>query len=449
VFSRKKPEPPPQAISQSDALFAVINMTQAMIQFLPDGTILSANENFLSTMGYRADEIVGRHHSIFVLPEDLGTPAYRAFWADLAGGKSFTNQYVRVSKSGARVWIQATYAPVFGPDGKVLSVIKVATDISPRQRGILALAQGLERLQDGDLACRVTPSGAPDIDLLIAAFNKSTDRIASVIAAVVEAVSAVEGTARGLRRAADDLSSRTTAQAATLEQANSAISALNVTATASSGHARDVEHSANQVIKFAEGGGKVADDAITAMSRIAQSAQKIAMITNVIDDLAFQTNLLALNARVEAARAGDSGRGFAVVASEVRELAVRSATAAAEIKEFVDQSQSHVSDGRTLVTRAGNELKQIVTGIGGIYNHIRDIAHAAREQSAALSEVTVGIGQIDQTTQQNAAMVDQSKAAVLSLLEQAGTLAEQVGVFRLKPEGNAVANAPVIRYAAE
>ncbi len=449
MFSRKKPEPPAKVISQADALFAVIDMTQAMIQFQPDGTIIAANDNFLTTMGYRADEIVGRHHSIFVLPGEVGTPAYRAFWADLAGGKAFTNQFVRVSKSGERVWIQATYAPVFDPDGKVLSVIKVATDISPRQRGILALAHGLERLQDGDLAHRVPTSGAPDIDLLIAAFNKSTARMAAVIATVVEAVSEVDGTARGLRRAADDLSSRTTAQAATLEQANSAIRALNVNATASSGHARDVELSANQVIKFAEGGGKVADDAITAMSLIAQSAQKIAMITNVIDDLAFQTNLLALNARVEAARAGDSGRGFAVVASEVRELAVRSATAAAEIKEFVDQSQAHVADGRTLVTRAGNELKQIVTGIGGIYDHIRDIALAAQEQSTALSEVTVGIGQIDQSTQQNAAMVEQSKTAVVSLLGQASTLSEQVSVFRLTPEPQTAANAPVIRFAAE
>lgn len=431
MFGRKVTEPVAKTASHADALFAVINRTQATIRFRPDGTILAANDNFLTAMGYQSPEIIGRHHAIFMPPEEKSTAAYAAFWADLAAGKAFTNQFSRVTKSGAMIWLQATYAPVFDNDGKVVEIIKVATDISPRQRGIESLAAGLNELSQGNLGHRVAHSGAPDVDRLIDAFNHSMDHISSVITGVTQALGSVRATARELREGAEGLSGRTVSQASTLEEAAVAIKGLTEAANTSSGYAQDVERAANGVIQRAEGGGKVADDAVTAMTRIAESSQRISQITSVINELAFQTNLLALNARIEAARAGEAGRGFAVVASEVRDLAVRSADAATEIRSFIDQSQDQVSRGLDLVSQAGNGLKQIVSGVGDIFTRLSDIVHTMREQSASLSEVNVGISQLDRTTQQNTAMVEQSTRAAQSLLSQAEQLAGHVAHLRV------------------
>jgi len=445
---RKTPPAAPPPVSAEGALYGVIDRTQAMIRFLPDGTILDANANFLAVMGYRREEIVGRHHAIFVRPEDAVSPAYKTFWSDLAQGRFTTAQFPRLAKGGGLVWIHATYAPVFDADNRVTEVIKVATDITPRQTGIEALARGLAELSEGNLTHRVPPAGDPDIDKLVTSFNGTADRMASVLAAVTSTSESVDRTARELGTASTDLSARTEVQAATLEQTAAAIRELTESATATSDNALGVERLAQTVRQKAEGGGKVATEAIGAMSRIAESSQRIAEVISVIHEIAFQTNLLALNARVEAARAGEAGRGFAVVASEVRDLAVRSAEAAAEIRNLTRQSQDHVTEGVDLVTRAGEELEEIVGGIKGIHDKISGIANGAREQSATLQEINTGVSQLDLTTQQNAVMVDQSAAAARSLLAETEVLFRQVAIFRLDSTASRRAAAPRLTSAA-
>ncbi|MCO8146302.1 PAS domain S-box protein [Rhodovulum tesquicola] len=260
------------------AFMSVIDRTQATIQFEPDGTIQTANENFLKTLGYSLSEVAGRHHSMFVDRTHAQTEDYRRFWQELASGKSFTDQFPRVRKDGSVIWIQATYAPYLDAEGKVRKVIKIATDITERQRGIEGIAEGLRELSNGDLMHRVPSCNAPDIDALGNAFNAAVDQLSTSISAVKEVSSAVERTADEVGQSSADLSQRTESQAATLEQTAAAIEELTSTVRAAADGAREVEASANDAKSTAENGGKVVGEAIDAMSRIEKSSTKISQI---------------------------------------------------------------------------------------------------------------------------------------------------------------------------
>ena len=427
----QKPKSPTERESLADALFGVIDRHQAMIRFRPDGIILDANDNFLAAMGYERHEVQGRHHRIFMDPKEAASPAYGAFWKDLAAGRSFTDVFSRVAKGGRIVWIQAMYAPVRDALGQTRSIIKVASDITARQQGIGQIAQGLQALSGGCLTFRVPASAVADVDQLGRAYNQAMERLSQALASVAEASESVDRTARDLGNGAMELSRRTEIQAATLEQTVAALHQLTSTVTSSSETAKDVVATANEAMSVARGGEVVADDAINAMSQISKSSGRISQVIGVIEDIAFQTNLLALNAGVEAARAGESGRGFAVVASEVRQLAVRSAEAAAEIKVLIEDSRAQVASGVNLVSKAGTELKKIIGGMDLIHSKIAAIASGARDQATTLSEISSGMVQLDMTTQKNAAMVDESASASRVLIDQAGALARQVAGFEI------------------
>ncbi|TCM80974.1 methyl-accepting chemotaxis protein [Rhodovulum steppense] len=436
-FKSKKTTAVTDEADVAASFMSVIDRTQATIQFEPDGTILTANENFLKAVGYSLSEIAGRNHSMFVDRGFVQSDEYRRFWQDLANGKSFTDQFPRVRKDGSVIWIQATYAPYLDAEGKVRKVIKIASDITDRQRGIEGIAEGLRELSSGNLMHRVPSCNAPDIDALGNAFNGAVEQLSVSISAVKEVSSAVERTATEVGQSSADLSHRTESQAATLEQTAAAIEELTSTVRAAADGAREVEVSANDAKSTAENGGKVVGDAIDAMSRIEKSSSQIAQIISVIDDIAFQTNLLALNAGVEAARAGDAGRGFAVVASEVRALAGRAAEAAREINTLIEESSKHVKTGVGLVGLAGDELQKIIQGVAGIHANISEISRGAAEQAITLNEINSGVSHLDSMTQQNAAMVEQSTAASQVLANDAGELARQVALFRTPSDSGA------------
>ncbi|GAA0295302.1 methyl-accepting chemotaxis protein [Rhodovulum strictum] len=429
-FRSKKTAGADDEAQVASTFMAVIDRTQATIQFQPDGTILTANANFLQALGYSVEEIVGRNHAMFVDRVFAQGDEYRRFWQELASGRSFTDQFPRVRKDGSVIWIQATYAPYLDAEGKVCKVIKIATDITDRQRGIGGIAEGLRELSNGNLMHRVPTCNAADIDALGTAFNAAVEQLSVSISAVKDVSTAVERTADELGQSSSELSQRTESQAATLEQTAAAIEELTSTVRAAAEGARGVEASANAAKSTAENGGKVVGDAIDAMSLIEKSSTKIAQIISVIDDIAFQTNLLALNAGVEAARAGDAGRGFAVVASEVRALAQRASEAAREINALIEESSHHVKTGVGLVGLAGDELHKIIDGVAGIYAHITEISRGAAEQAITLNEINSGVSHLDSVTQQNAAMVEESTAASQVLANDARELARQVAVFR-------------------
>ncbi|ATG43054.1 methyl-accepting chemotaxis protein [Phaeobacter piscinae] len=412
------------------SIMDMIDRTQAMIQFEPDGTILEANANFLGAVGYQLEEIQGKHHSMFVDPDYARSDAYKSFWADLAAGKFFTDQYPRVSKAGETIWIQATYAPVLDSEGKTVRVIKLATDITARQNSVEDISKGLEALSEGDLSYRVQPSDLPDMRVLCEAFNNAQDTLNGAVETVKAVADAVGSTASEISQSSSELSHRTETQAATLEETAAAIEELTSTVRSAADGAREVEDIVSNARATAEESGEVVSNAVTAMSQIEESSGKISQIISVIDDIAFQTNLLALNAGVEAARAGEAGRGFAVVASEVRALAQRSSDAAGEIKQLINESSQYVGNGVKLVSRAGEELQKIIGSVSTISGHVSQIATGAAEQSVTLVEINTGVSQLDQVTQHNAAMVEEATAASQTLSNDANELTRQISIFK-------------------
>ncbi|UTS80175.1 hypothetical protein OL67_001234 [Phaeobacter piscinae] len=408
----------------------MIDRTQAVIQFEPDGTILEANANFLGAVGYQLEEIQGKHHSMFVDPDYARSDSYKTFWADLAAGKFFSDQYPRVSKAGEKIWIQATYAPVLDGEGNTIRVIKLATDITARQNSVEEISKGLEALSEGDLSYRVQPSELSDMRVLCEAFNKAQDTLNGAVETVKAVAEAVGSTASEISQSSSELSHRTETQAATLEETAAAIEELTSTVRSAADGAREVEDIVSNARTTAEESGEVVSSAVTAMSQIEESSGKISQIISVIDDIAFQTNLLALNAGVEAARAGEAGRGFAVVASEVRALAQRSSDAAGEIKQLINESSQYVGNGVKLVSRAGEELQKIIGSVSTISGHVSQIATGAAEQSVTLVEINTGVSQLDQVTQHNAAMVEEATAASQTLSNDANELTRQISIFK-------------------
>jgi methyl-accepting chemotaxis protein len=309
------------------------------------------------------------------------------------------------------------------------------------------LAAGLAKLSDGDLLIRLSSPFSEAYEKLRGDFNAAMDRLQETMRTIAESTQNVSSGTEGMRAASDDLARRTEQQAANLQETAAALdqitAAVRKTAENSDGAREAVASAKND----AETSGAVMRDAVSAMGGVEQSTREIANILGMIDEIAFQTNLLALNAGVEAARAGDSGRGFAVVATEVRALAQRSADAAKEIKALIVNSNAQVSTGVRLVGETGEALLRIATQVATLNNLIGDIAASAREQSSGLQQVNTAVNQMDQVTQQNAAMVEQATAASRELLGESQELARLVGRFQIGRVTAAV-TAPARRAAA-
>ncbi len=293
-----------------------------------------------------------------------------------------------------------------------------------------ALEAALSRLSDGDLTARVEAAFAPEYEKLKVDFNAAMGKLQTAMSGVVANTAAITSGAQEISQAADDLSRRTEQQAASLEETAAALDQITATVRKTAAGAEHASTVVSQARSDARESGLIVGDAVGAMSEIERSSNQIGQIIGVIDEIAFQTNLLALNAGVEAARAGDAGRGFAVVASEVRALAQRSAEAAKEIKDLISASTAQVAGGVELVGRTGEALQRIVTQVAEITQIVDEIAASSKEQATGLHEVNTAVNQMDQVTQQNAAMVEQSTAASHALAREAADLARLMGQFR-------------------
>jgi methyl-accepting chemotaxis protein len=408
-----------------------ISRVQATIEFTPAGEILTANENFLSTLGYTLGEIAGKHHSMFCEQDYTRTEAYRDFWKTLASGQFISQEFKRIGKGGKVVWIQASYNPIFDASGRAFKVVKYATDITGRVNAVDATAKGLAALATGDLTARIDTPFPPELEQVRTDFNAAIERMRQAIQAVNGNTDAIASGSEEIRVASDNLAKRTEQQAAAVEETAAALEQITQTVADSSKRANEAGQLVARTKEGAEKSGLVVKNAIEAMGQIENSSKEISNIIGVIDDIAFQTNLLALNAGVEAARAGEAGKGFAVVAQEVRELAQRSATAAKEIKALINTSSNQVKAGVQLVGETGKALEQIVTEVQDINSNVVAIVEASREQATGLTEINKAVNAMDQNTQQNAAMVEESTAASHSLAKQAASLRELVSQFRI------------------
>ena len=345
--------------------------------------------------------------------------------ADLANGLVALNKAVFLDMDLAI----SSYLTRLAEERAALEAERAAASMR-QASAVKAVGEALSRLAAGDLSARVEDGLAPEFASLKVDFDQAAIALAEAMIAVERATTGIRAGVDDIARNADDLAQRTEQQAATLEQTAAAVDQLTATVGKTAKSAREVSARVGEASAEAERSGSVVTRAAEAMTKIESSSNQVSQILGVIDEIAFQTNLLALNAGVEAARAGDAGRGFAVVAQEVRALAQRSADAAREIKTLIAESSRQVGEGVELVGQTGAALRGIVDKVGGIDGLINEIAASANEQAVALTQVNTAVNQLDQVTQRNAAMVQQSTDSTHALRIEAADLSNRVGAFR-------------------
>ena len=437
------------------ALMQAMGDTQLILETTPDGTLCKANENLVRALGFNESQLIGRKLVDIV----AGTGEQQGYWDRLKRFEAVSGTF-RLAGHGRTVIAEGSITAVPDQKNELMRIVMIANDVTvaetalsaERERSerlakdqdmvVDALRIGLTALSTGDLTVQIREAFPAQYEQLRADFNGAVGTLASAMQVVIDNAAAIDNEAREINSAAQDLSARTEKQAATLEETAAALDQLTVSVSSASNGVMD----ANRVVKLAresaESSGGIVQQAVAAMGEIEESSRKISRIIGVIDDIAFQTNLLALNAGVEAARAGGAGRGFAGVASEVRALAQRSSEAAREIDGLITTSSGHVRRGVDLVGETGIALEKILSSVNDIASRVSEIAASAHEQAAGLSEINIAVNQLDQVTQHNSAMFDQTTAASQALTQGAQELAAAAARFRTSDMDRPSAAAP-------
>lgn len=421
-----------------EAKLAAISRVQGVIEFKPTGEIIDANDNFLSLLGYRRDEVQGKHHRMFVDDDLAASPDYEGFWRRLNAGEFVAGEFRRFGKGKKEVWIQASYNPIFDLENRVTSIVKFATDVTGRVGAISQVAGGMAALADSNLVHRLHDEFEPAFEPLRLDYNTSVNRLQATMKKVASSATTMSVGTDEIAQSSADMSRRIEQQAASLEETAAALDEITATVRRSAECALEAALAASGARSGTERSGQVMSQAAAVMGEIDDSSTKISQIIGVIDEIAFQTNLLALNAGVEAARAGDSGRGFAVVAQEVRELAQRSAIAAKEIKTLISSSSDQVKRGVKLVGDVATALEAVTAKVGEIDVVLSEMARSSQEQATGLAEVNIAVNQMDEVTQLNAVMLGKATEASGRLKSAAADMCALIEEFRIDSENHHV-----------
>jgi methyl-accepting chemotaxis protein len=428
------------------ALVHAIEANQIKAEFTLDGHLLTANLPYQTLLGQPLETL--KRWTLSDLMLDGATDAASILRA-AAKGETYLGLLRLQRGSDDFAVIDGSLSCVTDHEGRPIRLLllgkdvtraEVELDASRRQRAeaeaqqsavVEALRLGLRKLNAGDLTARIDEPFAGNYEELRQDFNNTVHSLAKAMQDILSNAENISNEARDISSTAEGLSRRTESTAATLEQTAAALDLLTTSVKATADGAERADQAVSTARANAESSSKVVVETVAAMDQIASSSERITSIIKVIDDIAFQTNLLALNAGVEAARAGDAGRGFAVVASEVRALAQRSSDAAREINDLIANSANQVRRGVTLVDKTGEALKEIAGSVSEIAGLVSDIAVASRQQSANLVEINSAVTQLDQSTQQNAARLEETTAASEGLTTDAVALVQTVSHFKV------------------
>lgn len=373
---------------------SAIGRSQAVIEFSMDGKVTAANDNFLQTLGYRLDEIQGRHHSLFVDEAYRSSHEYREFWERLARGEFFSGQYRRVGKGGREVWIQASYNPILNASGKPYKVVKYASDITAQKTAADDLQRKVDTLLDvvaaaakGDLTQQITVTGddpagkmAAGLERLLSDFRESVASIGQTAMGVSSSSEELASVSAQLRDSSQEAAQQAKDAAAVSDQVSGNVSIVAASAEEMLASIREISKSASEAARVAKTAVAMAEETNQTIDKLGVSGQEIGKVIKVITSIAQQTNLLALNATIEAARAGEAGKGFAVVANEVKELAKETARATEEIGQKIDAIQADTQ----AAVRAIGQVSEIITQVNDISG---TIATAVEQQTATTNEI--------------------------------------------------------------
>ena len=369
-----------------------IHKVQAVIEFDLGGTVLEANDHFLSAVGYSREAVVGRHHRMFVDPSEHGCSAYRQLWEKLGRGEPDSGRYRRRRADGSDLWLQASYNPILDAAGRPYKVVKYCTDVTAQV--------------------------------------EQTEALKTLVARIERMALAIDRGAREIASGNSDLSARTESQAAALEETAATMEEFASAILQTAQNSTKAHELTVRAADAARTGYAVVDRVIEALRLIRTASRKVNETLGVIDAIAFQTNILALNAAVEAARAGDKGRGFAVVATEVRALAQRCAASAREIKATLAESGDAVSAGTTRADEAGDAMRAIRDAVDQATALVADISAATQEQRTSVQQVNGALQSMDEATQRNAALVEEVAASSAQLEAAAGGLQSALLTFQ-------------------
>ncbi|MBN3856533.1 PAS domain S-box protein [Paraburkholderia sp. Ac-20340] len=420
-----------------------IDKAQAVIEFDTNGIVLDANQNFLNTLGYRLDEIQGKHHRMFCEESYTASLDYHDFWAKLNRGEYDAGRYKRIGKGGRVVWIQATYNPIFDMNGRLYKVVKFANDVTAQveleesvkrraeedQRKVEKLLDVVRKAASGDLSGEVAVQGDDPIDQLAAGIKSMMSDLASVIGKVVESAGTFKDSSQDIAARADTVAGGAQLLGATVEEMNASIEELTASINSIADNSRGADQLAKDTQVEAERGSKAVTRSIESMELINRSSEDIGEIIKVIGEIASQTNLLAFNAAIEAARAGEHGLGFSVVADEVRKLAERSSQATKEISKLINESVKRVAQGSEISKQAGEAFERILSGVSRTTQAISEISCGADEQLIAAREVAAAIQQVAEETEKSAGACDTIARAAASLRGGAEGLDKTVARF--------------------